>query len=71
MTLIWRGAFKQIETNRICHIGRIEIHHILDPMARNMVEKVIRQIAVRINDADTPSGLDVLKNQIAEQGRFT
>ena len=36
-----------------------------------MVEKVIRQVAVRINDADTAPGLNVLENQIAEQGRFT
>jgi len=33
-----------------------------------MVELVIRQIAVRVNDGDTPPRLDVLQDQVAEQG---
>jgi len=36
-----------------------------------VVKDVQGQIAVRVNDADTPPGLDVLKNEIAEQGGFS
>jgi RNase P protein component len=68
---IGRGISKQIETDWIFHVGGIEICHVLNAVVRNVVQKVIRQIAVRINDADTAPGLNILENQTAEQGRFT
>jgi len=39
-------------------------------VAGNVIENVIRQVAVRVYDADTVTGGNVLKNQVAEQGRL-
>ncbi len=41
------------------HVGRIE------------VEEVVGQIAVRVNHPHAKTGLDVLKNQVSQEGRFT
>jgi len=35
-----------------------------------MIEKVVSKVPMRIDDADATPGLNVLKNQIAEQGRL-
>ena len=71
MPLIRRGGAKQIEANRIFHVSRIEICHVLNTMAWHVIENVICQIAVRINDGDPVPGFNVLQNQIAEQGGFS
>ena len=70
MPFIGRGAFKQIETDRIFHVGGVEIHHVFDAAARNMIKKVIRQIAVRINDADAAIGVHILQDEIPEERGF-
>ena len=36
-----------------------------------MVKEIKCKVAMGINDADAVSGLDVLENEIAEQGRFS
>jgi hypothetical protein len=70
MPIFRRGLSKQIETDRIFHVGRVKICHVLNATPRDAVEKFICKIAVRINDCYAVSCLYVLQNQIAEQGRL-
>ena len=56
MPFVGRSGAKQIEADRIFHVGGIEICHVLDAMAGNVVEHIIGQIAVRVNDADAVPG---------------
>ena len=70
MPFLGRGGAKQVEADRKFHVGWIEIRHVLDAVAGNVVENVIRQVAVRVYDADAMTGGYVLKNQVAEQGRL-
>ena len=71
MTMILGNGVKEVESNRILSVGRTEIHCILDSIRRNMVKEIKCKVAMGINDADAVSGLDVLENEIAEQGRFS
>ena len=70
MPFFGRGGAKQVEADREFHVGGIEIRHVLNAMAGNVVENVIRQVAVRVYDPDAMAGGYVLKNQITEQGRL-
>ena len=70
MPFFGRCASKQIEADWKLHVGGIEICHVLDAVAGNVVENVIRQVAVRIYDPDAVTGGYVLKNQIAKQRRL-
>ena len=51
-------------------VARIEIHQMIRPLGRNVVQQFLGQVAVRVNDADAMSKRDVLQNQIPQQGRF-
>ena len=70
MALVRWRVIQQIEPDWKFHVRRIEIRHVLDAMPGNVVENVICQVAVRINDGNAMPGLDVLEDQIAEQGGF-
>ncbi len=70
MPLIRRGASDQIKSNRIVQSGGIEVRHVLDTAARDEVEDVRGEVAMRINDANTVTCFNVLENQIAEQSCF-
>src|SRR5882724_13165228 len=69
MPVVRRGS-KQIDCKRVL-CRWVEIYHFVGSPRWNVVKDVQGQIAVRVNDADTPPGLDVLKNEIAEQGGFS
>jgi len=61
---------EEIQPNRVVEIGGVEIYDVIRSPGRDMVEKFIGQIAVRVDDADAFTGFDVLENQIPEKRRF-
>src|SRR5579859_7035642 len=71
MPFIVERLSKQIEADRMPQIGRIEIGHVFDTSAWNVIKDFSSQIAVRVNDADTVARLDVLENQVAKQRCLT
>ncbi len=61
---------EEIESDRMLQVGGIEICHVLNALARNVVEHVRREIAVRVYDADAVPGADVLENEIVKERRL-
>ena len=52
-------------------IAWIEVAQMISAFRRNVIEKFLGQIAVRIDDADAMPERDVLEDEIAKQRRFT
>ena len=52
-------------------VARIEIHQMIRPLRRDVVQKFFGQVAVRVNDTNTVAQRDVLQNQIPQQGGFS
>src|SRR5581483_7232094 len=61
---------EQIETDGVFRVGWIEIDDIVGTGWGNMIQQLFGEIAVRIDDADTFAGTNVLENQIAKQSRL-
>ena len=70
MPAVWQGLTKEIEANRIFHVGRVEINHVLDAMTWYVVEQFRCKIAVRVNDTNAVSGTDVLQDEISQKRRL-
>ena len=65
-----RHGLQQIETNRVPLIGGVEIHDVIGPPGRNVIEQIVSEIAVRINHSDAATGFDVLLDERAKQRAF-
>jgi hypothetical protein len=65
-----RHALKQIERDRVLRVGWIEVHNVIRPPPRDVVEKVLSQVAVRIEDRDPSTRFDVLQDEASKQRRF-
>ena len=59
-----------IEADRPLRLARVEIAHVVDARARDGVEDVVREVAVRIDDGDALAGIDVAHGEIEEERRF-
>ena len=70
MPVVGRSRAQEIEPDRMLQVRRIEICHVLDAPARDVVEQIRREIAMRIDDADSMPGTDVLENEIVEKCRL-
>lgn len=64
------GGMEQVETDRMLEVGRVEVDDILDAARGNFIEQVDREVPVRIDQTGAPSGVDVLEEKVAKQGRF-
>jgi len=49
-------------------VARIEIHQMIRPLWRDVVQQFFSQVAVWVNDPDPMPQRDVLQNQISQQG---
>src|SRR4029077_14229931 len=59
-----------IEAGRKLHLARVEVAYVVDPRARDRIEDVVAKIAVRIDDGDALTGVDVAEREIKEERRF-
>ena len=64
-----RGGAKEIDGQRIGRRG-VEIHHVARSPGRDVLQNIRRQVPVRVDEGDAPPVLDVLQDEIAEQGRL-
>lgn len=51
-------------------IRRVEIHQVIRPPGGDAVKEFCSQVAVRIDDTDTPAGLNVLDDEVSQQRGF-
>ena len=70
MPILRCGLGEQIESDGVIEVARMEIDRLLGPNRRNVKKQILRQIAMRINEADTVALLDELKDEIAQERRF-
>lgn len=66
----WGACPEDVHPNREIEVRGVEVHGLLNPGARNVVEDVLCQIPVGINDAHTVPLGDELKDQVFEEGRL-
>ena len=70
MPFIPWGTGEQIQSHREFEVCRIEIHQMIGPPRRNVVQQFFGQVAVRVNEADAVTECYMLNEQIAEQCRL-
>jgi hypothetical protein len=58
---------KRVQSDGEFDVPRVEIHEMIGPLRRDVVQQFLRQIAVRIDDADAMAERYVLQDEVAEQ----
>src|SRR5258708_17783025 len=71
MPVIRLNIGEQVKPYRKLNVTRIEIYQVVGTLGRNVIQQFLCQIAVRVNQSDAMSKLDVLQNQITEQCCFS
>ena len=65
-----RDVVENIECHHALRVVRIEVHKIPRACAWNFVEEFVLQIAVRIDDADAASGMNVMDDDVLREARL-
>ena len=63
-------GLQNIKTDGKIHVGRIHQHHVINPVIRDDAQNLIDQIAMRVEHRHPFAVLDVLLDQVEQQGRF-
>ena len=61
----------RIERDRILHVRRIKIDHVVQALFGNEVQKFLGGFAVRVEERDAASGLDVRDRHVLEERRLS
>ena len=51
-------------------VRRIKNDDVIDPMARNQVQHLVDQVAMRVDDTEPLPALDVRRDELLQQGRL-
>ncbi len=62
---------EQVKPDGKFNVARIEIYQVVGTLRRNVMQQLLGQVAVRVNQSDAMTKLDVLQNEIAEQRRLS
>ena len=65
-----RDPRRRIEADRPLGVGHVEVAHVVDAGARDGVENIERQVAVRIDHGDPFPCQDVAHGEIEQERRF-
>ncbi len=63
----FRMRLQDVETDGELDIGRVDQHHVVNPVGGDDSQYLVNQIAVRVKDSDTVTILNVLPDQIQQQ----
>src|ERR1700722_8377622 len=63
-----RNPGRGIESDRILGLAGVEVAHVINTPARDSIENVGCEIAVRIDDRDAFSRIDVVHGEIEQEG---
>ncbi len=66
-----RHAREGIEPNRALDVGRVDVNQVIRACPRNIFERGLREIAVRIEQCETFPGGEVLPNEVEQQSALT
>lgn len=70
MAILGSGLGEQIEPNGVIKVAGVEIHRLLRSGWWDVVEQFLRQISMRINEADSMPLLDELEDEVAQERRL-
>ena len=65
-----RDPGRRIEADRILGLAGVEVAHVIDARARDGVENVLGEVAVRIDDGDALARVDVAHGEIEQERAF-
>jgi hypothetical protein len=60
-----RHILQEIEADRMLQVSRIEKDYVVGTRRRDMIEEIVTEIAVRVDDADACTSVNVLEDEIA------
>ena len=67
VTVFRRGLGEQIEPDGVIEVARMKIDRLLGPLRRDVQQQILRQIAMRVDEADAVALLDELEDQVAQE----
>ncbi len=70
MLLALIDGLKDVETDGKLHVRRIEVHHVVDAVRRNEVQKLLGGVAVRVDVREAVPGVNVGQHHVLEQRRL-
>jgi hypothetical protein len=70
MTILGRGLSEQIQPDGVIEVAGVKINGLLRPHWRDVQKQILRQIAMRVDEADAMALLDELKDEIAQERRL-
>ena len=70
MPVIGCHIANHIQADGKLNVARIEIHQMIRPFRRDVIQQFLGQVAVRVYDADAVAEHDVLHDEISQQRRF-
>ena len=65
------GKLKDVESDVVIDIGRVEINNVLDALLRNFVEHSLDQLPVRVDNREAFAIGDVLDDHVVHERAFT
>src|SRR3989338_5759729 len=71
MFLLRTNCFKNIKTDWIINIRRIEIDHIIDAMGRNIIDNLLSKVPVRIHEPNIMTSVNIVQHPIFEYGSLS
>ena len=70
LAFIGRDVGEKVQPDREVEVGGIEIHQVVCAPGQNVIQRIVRQIAVWINELDAMAGSDTLHDEFDQQGCF-
>lgn len=70
MSILGRGLGEQVESDGVIEVAGVKINGLLRPHWRDVQKQILRQIAMRVDEADAMALLDELKDEIAQERRL-
>ena len=67
VTVFRRGLGEQIEPDGVIEVARMKIDRLLGSLRRDVQQQILREIAMRVDEADAMALLDELEDQIAQE----
>lgn len=65
---IVRDVREGIEADRTFEVVRVDVHQVVRPGARNVFERGLSEVAMRIKESKPLPGREVLANEVQEKG---
>src|SRR5262249_20249009 len=70
MSPVTGNVVQKIKPNWILDIRRVKIRHVFGTRARDVIQYVCRKVSVRVDNSNTSTSLDALRNYIPKKRCF-